>query len=385
MRTAIRYTALLLFTVIRLFGQEEKKEILAFKGYLKDMQGQEWYGNFDSSSWANLIHNRMNLKWTFSSSLSIRLDLRNRIFVGSRVRKTKDFAQQIDQYPGLFDLSVIWVDEPSLVVHSVIDRGSVSYRLPKWDITIGRQRINWGMNTIWNPHDIFNAYNFLDFDYEERPGNDAVRIQHYPTENTTLEIAWKPGRERTNHIASVLYRFNRKKFDWQLLGGLYQTDLFVGAGWAGSIGEKGFKGECSYFHPYNRIMDTSGVLTASIMMDYTFRKGWYLSGSVLYNGKPTGWLDNGGIYTASLSAKSLFPFRFSVYTGLAKNIATIYNLTAAVVYSPDHHSLILFPSFSCNVSENLDVDLTLQSFFAQSRQAYRMQGTALYLRGKWSF
>jgi hypothetical protein len=252
-------------------------------------------------------------------------------------------------------------------------------------VTLGRQRINWGMNTVWNPNDIFNAYNFLDFDYEERPGNDAIRVRHYPKENSTLEFAWKPGRRSDEHIASMLYRWNRKKYDWQLLGGIYNADLVVGAGWAGSIGESGFKGELSYFHPYRQLADSSGVLSASVMMDHTFSSGWYLSGSVLYNGSPSGALGSGGIYSSNLSAKSLFPFRYSFYLGTLKNLGTLWNLSTAIVFSPEHASLIIFPAISCNAGERLDVDLTVQAFLARMQGAYGMQGGAVYLRGRWSF
>lgn len=31
----------------------------------------------------------------------------------------------------------------------------------------------------WNPNDWFNTYNYFDFDYEERPGTDAIRVRVY--------------------------------------------------------------------------------------------------------------------------------------------------------------------------------------------------------------
>jgi hypothetical protein len=367
------------------YAQEQVEKRSEWKGYIKNLQGLDIYGSFDSAAWTGLIHNRINFKARMNDRLTFRLDLRNRVFFGTGMSKTPDFAQQIDKYPGLLDLSVVWIDQPSLVVHSVIDRMLIAYGVPKWDVTIGRQRINWGMNNVWNPNDIFNAYNFLDFDYEERPGNDAIRIQHYPKENATIELAWKPGRNRDSHIASFLYRFNRKKYDWQLLAGIFNTDLVAGAGWAGSIGEKGFKGEVSYFHPFRNISDSSGTISASIMMDQTFKDGWYLSASILYNGNPSGFMGSRGIYMSDISAKSLFPFRYAFHTGVVKNVADVWNLSAAFVYSPDHSSLIFFPTFSYNASERFDADLTVQSFFADNQGAYRMQGAAVYLRGKWTF
>lgn len=363
----------------------EKPPRVEIKGYIKDIQGFSFSGNFDSSAWVNLIHNRINTKINLGSKLTARIEVRNRIFIGTQVSETPNFAEYIDQYPGYFDLSVIWINNTSLVFQSVIDRLLLKYSVPKWDITLGRQRINWGVNTIWNPNDIFNAYNFLDFDYEERPGNDAVRVQHYPKLNTSLEFAWKPGRSKSEHIASILYRFNKAKYDYQLLAGLYNTDLVIGGGWAGSIGNAGFKGEVSYFHPYQKPADSTGVLSASIMIDYTFKDAWYISGSFLFNSDPTNYFGKGGIYTTNLSAKSLFPFRYSFYTGLAKSIATVFTFNASVIYSPEKNSLILFPAFAYNATENLDLDITIQSFFASEQGSYKSQGSAVYLRGKWSF
>ena len=359
---------------------EKKPPWLDLKGYVKDLQGFGFSGNFDSSTWVNLIHNRINTKVNLGSKLTARLELRNRIFFGTQVSETPGFAESIDYYPGFFDLSVLWVNKPSLVIHSVIDRLLIKYSVSKWDITVGRQRINWGMNNIWNPNDIFNAYNFLDFDYEERPGNDAVRIQYYPKLNSTLEFAWKPGKQSDEHIASMLYKFNKAKYDYQVLAGLYNTDLVIGGGWAGSIGNTGFKGEASYFHPYENLADTTGVLSASVMMDYTFKDGWYISGSVLFNSDPSGYFTGASIYTTNLSAKSLFPFRYSFYTGVSKSMATVFTLNASVIYSPENNSLILFPAFAYNASENLDVDLTIQSFFSNDQGKYKSQGSAIYLR-----
>jgi hypothetical protein len=366
-------------------GQEEKKPLFEWKGYMKDLPGFFFPGQGDSMRWMNLVHNRVNLKVNAGPRLTARVELRNRVFFGSQVSKTPGFGKVVDRYPGFFDLSWLWVDRPSWVAHSVVDRLSVAYSMPKWDIVLGRQRINWGVNNVWNPNDIFNAYNFLDFDYEERPGNDAVRIQHQTGGDGSVEFAWKPGRTSESHVASLLYKFNRKEYDYQFLGGLYNADWVVGAGWAGSIGEKGFKGEASYFHPRKRMFDTTGVLSASVMMDHTLKGDWYLAASVLYNSRPTGGLGEGGILSANLSAKSLFPFRWSFYLGAVKNVETVCNLSAAVVYSPTDNSLILFPSFSWNASESLDLDVTLQSFFASDNGRYRTQGAALYLRGKWSF
>jgi hypothetical protein len=283
-------------------------------------------------------------------------------------------------------MSKLWVDEPGLVIHSVIDRLVVQYATDRWDIRAGRQRINWGVNTIWNPNDIFNAYNFLDFDYEERPGNDAVRIQHFFKNSDAAEVAWRIGKNKDENIAALMYRFNTSRYDIQLLGGVYNADYVFGGGWAGNIKDAGFKGEATYFQPQDNIGDTTGTLSLSLMADQTFKNNWYVSASFLYNSQPSDEPSSSlGLYNPELSAKSLSPFRYTWYAGVMKTLSPITSLNLAVIYSPKNKSLILFPTFTWNVANNFDVSLIAQSSFADVKGDYKTQGNAVYLTIKWNF
>ncbi|MCU0381030.1 MAG: hypothetical protein MUE58_07550 [Chitinophagaceae bacterium] len=381
-----RHTIWWFFIILCMRGnaQEQKEHAFQFRGYVKDLQTFTFAGGFDSTDWVQMVHNRLNFSYRFSETWSARMEIRNRIFVGSQVEETPGFGENIDAYPGYFDLSKTWVDTGAWVVHSVIDRLSVKYASGKWELVAGRQRINWGVNNIWNPNDIFNAYNFLDFDYEERPGNDAVRVQYFPSGSTSIDFAYRPGRKTGESIAALRYGFNRKNYDWQVIAGLYQRDVMVGAGWAGSIGKTGFKGEFSYFHPTQDWTDTLGAVSFSWMADQTFKNDWYLGFSYLYNSQPVAY-SGGGIFTSNLSAKSLFPFRHSFYTGANKRFNPAWQGSMAVIYSPTNHTLILFPVLAYNVSSQWDIDLTMQAFFAEGKNGYGSQGSAVFLRAKWSF
>jgi len=363
--------------------QSEKIEM---HGYLKDLQSLSFADKIDSVSAFNLLHNRLNFKFNLSDKISGRLEIRNRIFWGDQLRQIPDFGKVINRYNGLVSLSRLWVNNSSLVIHSVVDRLLVHYQPEKWDITIGRQRINWGINTIWNPNDIFNAYNFLDFDYEERPGNDAIRVKRYLKNNATVDLAWKPSKNRNEHTAALLYKFNRKRYDYQLLAGIYRQDLVIGGGWAGNIKKAGFKGEVSYFHPRNKFSDSSGVISFSLMADQTFKGDWYLALAFLFNSDPPG--TSGPVETIfgqELSAKSLFPYRYTFYTGFMKTFTPITSLNFSLIYSPDKNSLICFPSLAWNAAENLDLNLIMQSFFSKEENRYKSQGTAMFIRIRWSF
>ncbi len=381
--------ALLLLCTTRLFSQEgsaDRPKWVELHGYIKDMQIVSFGGTADSLSSSNLVYNRLNLKFNLSKKLSARFEIRNRMFYGDQVAAIPDFGNLINQYPGNSNLSVLWVNQPNLVIQSVVDRMLVQYSTIKWDVTVGRQRINWGINNIWNPNDIFNAYNFLDFDYEERPGNDAIRVQHYLKDNSTIEFAYKPADADNQSIGAVLYKFNRKKYDIQFLAGVFNTDIVVGAGWAGSIHELGFKGEISYFHPKKQFTDSTGVISASVMADYTFKNNWYVNLSFLFNSDPSNSFNlNYKYMNFNVTAKNLFPFRYTLYTGVVKSFSPITSLNMAMVYSPTNNTLLLYPTFSWNIAEDFDMDFIIQSFFASQEGHYQSLGSSVFLRFRWSF
>jgi hypothetical protein len=109
------------------------------------------------------------------------------------------------------------------------------YTNEKLQVTAGRQRINWGQTFVWNPNDIFNTYSYFDFDYEEKPGSDAVRVQYFLNPTSAFELAAKLDRQNKATIAG-LYRFNKLNYDIQFLSGITdEQDFVAGAGWSGQI------------------------------------------------------------------------------------------------------------------------------------------------------
>ncbi|MFN8690052.1 MAG: hypothetical protein ACK5XL_08630, partial [Cyclobacteriaceae bacterium] len=120
----------------------------------------------------NLIHNRLNFRFKPVKGFTAAMEMRNRFFWGEEVKLTPDFPAGLKYSSEWADLSVAWVETESMVLYTNIDRLWMEYASDVWNVRIGRQRINWGITTTWNPNDLFNTYNFLDFDYEERPSAD---------------------------------------------------------------------------------------------------------------------------------------------------------------------------------------------------------------------
>jgi hypothetical protein len=355
-------------------------------GYVKDLQQTSFTKNTKDLITGNLLHNRINLRYDLNSHITARLEMRNRLYYGETVRSTPGFAAMLKNNSDLFDLSKTWVDEPALVLNSTIDRASVNFRYGKWDMTVGRQRINWGINTIWTPNDIFNTFNYFDFDYEERPGSDAVRIHYLRSGFSSFEAAYRPGKNEHDQVGALLYRFNKWNYDIQFFAGIYNDDVTAGTGWAGNIGNAGFKGEATYFHPRDNFADTSGVLNTSVTIDYAFRHGIYFCISALYN---SGGKDHFPLLynfsSATLSAKNLMPFRYTLFIQASKAFTPILAGTLACMYSPADNTVVALPSLSYSISDNWELSLTAQSFFASQQNIYRGIYNSIFLRIKMAF
>ena len=143
--------------VIPVYSQDTSaspKKII-INGYIKDLQTLTFNKNFKDLVSGNLIHNRFNIKWKPSEKITIAAEFRNRFFWGEEVKQTPDFSSQIKNENEKVNLQVIWIDNGSMVLHTNTERLYFDYRDEKINFRVGRQRINWGLTTTWNPNDIF--------------------------------------------------------------------------------------------------------------------------------------------------------------------------------------------------------------------------------------
>jgi len=282
-----RIFAILLLQIVSLLSiaQVGNKQSVSLNGYVKYLN-HVTFNKFESP-WIieNIIHNRLNFSWYVNQNLTFTAHMRNRIVYGDYVKTIPDYADMIAADNGYLNfLTNNLYSNNSVVINTSFDRLFFEYNIGNITATIGRQRINWGQSFVWNPNDIFNAYSFFDFDYEERPGSDAIRLQYYPTFTSTAEAAVKIDKD--NQItAAAMYRFNAKGYDIQLLSGvLDSTDFVIGGGWTGSIRNIGFTGELSYFHPQQNFSDSLGVMLTTVGFSYIFSNSLAINVEAIYNG-----------------------------------------------------------------------------------------------------
>lgn len=381
---------ILSFITSSYYCQETKKfsDFISINGYIKDMKVLS-FTSLDSMMSDNLIHNRINFKAYINNKITTVLGIRNRIFYGEATGYNPYFASILDNDNGAVDLSFILIDKKNIVFHSILDRAYVKYSADKYEFTIGRQRINWGMNLAWTPNDIFNAYSLLDFDYQERVGVDAFKFKYFTKQMSSIELAASFTENIDSNIIAGIYKFNKWKYDFQVLSGNYFNDIAIGFGLDGNIKNAGFKSEFTYFHPKRNFIDTNGNISTSISYDYSFKNGIYFNTSYLYNssGVSTSLSNNSPLQTIFLdiSAKNIMPSKHSYFIQISGALNPKSTISFSSIYMQGVNLLLTMPSVSYSISDSWDLTLTGQSMIGKKNNNINGIGTGIFIRFMYSF
>ncbi len=354
---------LITFSSTFLYSQEKTSPV-ELTGYITTMQSVM----FDSLSGPfmneNLIHNRLNFKGYINDNITVGAGVRNRLFTGDMVRLGSYYSGLIGADRGKVDMSWNLIDKQSFLLNTTIDRLWLDLSFDKVQLTIGRQRINWGQTFVWNPNDLFNAYSFFDFDYAERPGSDAVRLQYFTSSSSSAEMAVKVDADN-DITAAGLWRFNKWGYDIQFLAGFSDgRDIVIGTGWSGAIGQVSFRGEASWFDPWEDFPGDESTILVTTGFDRVFKDNSVAQVQLMYCNRPVGLYDFNRLYSGNLSARDLAFSEFSAFGQFTWAASPLLNLTLSGMWLPDLDGYFAGPSADYSLAENLDFSLIWQHFNA---------------------
>ena len=369
-------------------------------GYVKYLFSSVKYPQLSNRYYDHLLHARLNTKWYPSNNITGTLELRFRAFAGGSVEHYPDYSSMIKTYQPLMDLDVFLWNNKSTISYLEADRFYFDYYAGDLQTTIGRQRIAWGTSWVWNPLDIFNPRSVLDFDHEELPSVDALRLQYYTGPVGKVELALAPARDNKNSSYAILLSQNAFDYDFNFIAGLHKERWIVGTGWSGDILEAGFRGEITYSQNPKRITDfdniysfynvksissnTNNVLSFVLSGDYTFPNSFYIHTELLYNSngktKDIGLFNQEAAQLGMLSAS-----RWSVYQEFSYDITPLMRGSIFGIIDPMDNSFVIVPSISYSIITNLDLYLIGLFFNGNKLTEYGDYGNYFYSRLKWSF
>jgi hypothetical protein len=223
---------------------------------------------------------------------------------------------------------------------------------------------------VWNPTDLFNPFDILDFDYEERPGTDALRVQYYTGPLSQVGFAVTPGRTSEQVIYAGRYVYNYNNYDFTLLAGWQRKSPRIGFSWSGQLYDGGFRGEILYtdarysfttinpdFDPLNPFIEKkiSGAhWMMSFSYEYTFSNSFTLHTEYLYNS--LGVKEDAAsrryeiLFTGELS-----PARQSLFQRCAYQFTPLLRGDLFVIFNPNDYSWIAAPSIQYSLAQNWEV------------------------------
>ncbi|MFO8129256.1 MAG: hypothetical protein R6T99_05065 [Bacteroidales bacterium] len=382
-------------------GGKDKPRPWSLTGHLQDLQMVaidllDEPGFEDTWFTMSTISNRLDFRWYPKSWLRMHAGMRNILNYGQIIEYANAQAQHYNtpgyhdivvDDQGFADLTFSIADEYSYFIYSTVDRANAAFTRNNFEATIGRQRINWGINRVWTPNDIFNTFNYFDFDYVERPGCDAVFLQYHTSPASSAQAAVKLDH---NHdiTAAGMYQFLVRNYDLQFLGGVMKDDAVLGMGWSGQIKGAGFNGEMTWFHSTENFTDSTGRLVASIGANYTMNK-WYVQVSGLYNSKGTtgkaGYGENLFSHNRNISAKNFTLARYSVFGLVSCRITPLIKTDVSGMFNPSDGSCFIGPSVDFSLTQNIGLLILGQLFYGEGGTEFGDYGKLAYIRLKWSF
>ncbi|MCU0342738.1 MAG: hypothetical protein MUF28_02830 [Ignavibacterium sp.] len=369
-------------------------------GYAKYLFSSVKYPDLDERYYDNLIHTRLNTKWYPFSVLTATMELRFRTYFGGSVKNYSNFENLIKSYQPLIDLDAVLWSSTSSIGYLEADRLYLDYYTGNLQTTVGRQRIAWGTSWVWNPTDIFNPQSVLDFDHEELPGVDALRLQYYTGAVSKIEVALAPAREKEFSSYGLLFSQNALDYDFNFMGGLKRERWILGTSWSGDILDAGFRGEITYsqnpkkINEYDSLYSYFGeeaisanknnVFSFVLSGDYTFPNSFYIHTELLFNSN--GKTENVRLfYDEAYQLGMLSAARWSLYQEFSYDITPLLRGSVFAIMNPDDKSFVLVPSVSYSIITNFDVYLIGLFFNGDHLTEYGDYGHYFYARLKWSF
>jgi hypothetical protein len=351
------------------------------------------------------FHIRVNNRWYANNNLTAGLELRLRSFNGSSVETVPGFKSTvISPYP-YEDLDVTFWNKQNAFAYGQIDRLFLDYNIDALQFTVGRQRIAWGTSYVWNITDLFNPQSILDFDYEEKPGSDALRVQYYTGAIGRLEMVLKPSPDKYERSAAMLWLFNKWDYDFYLIAAWHRNKPLAAAAFSGDIKGAGFRGEFKITGDVtndqlkntllpealggNFSQEHSTNISFVLSLDYTFASSLYLHSEVLYNSigktKFANQFQALALNAQAGQADLLSPARISLFYETSYDLHPLVRGSIFTIYNPYDKSYILVPSISWSVITNLDLYLT--GFLTQGANSseFGNYGNTFFLRTKYSF
>jgi hypothetical protein len=265
----------------------------------------------------------------------------------------------------LAPLSSTWLKSGDVTARLWCDRAWLKYRLPGFDVTLGRQPVSFGKARFWNPLDVFLPFDPRQFDREYKLGVDALRVDVPLGSVSGLSLVATPGRvdpgnvyHRSWYGSAVLGRGYTNLGGWDLTAqaGKVYGGYQVGGGFAGTLGPVELRGEAAEFQAIHDPAEPTPVgdhLLGVFGVGRLFDSSLNLQAEYLFNGAASDHLD---VAVRRVAAGRALQMSRNVVAGLvAYDLMPVLNGSVATLVSLSDGSCAFLPGFRYSVSDESDL------------------------------
>jgi len=197
------------------------------------------------------------------------------------------------------DLDDEIIDEDHARWRQLLYRGYVFVETESLELTIGRQRVPWGVGRLWNPIDRFNAIGPLSIEADQSQGVDAVKARWLLSGFTFVEAIYAAGhsgddRAVAGRLHGVVY-----DVDYSLIGGVFEEAPTFGFDLAANLGGAAGRMEVVWTDPKRRVrpfgdrkkeaLSDYWQIVVSVDRNMDVGSGIYALVEHLYNGNALGF------------------------------------------------------------------------------------------------
>lgn len=352
----------MLFFITSVAGAQEDDKRITAGGYASWLHIALFQKPADTWLNSSMLHNRLNFRIYPSSHITMAIEVRNRFVTGDMVTLDPTYSAGLASDPGWIDMSWNIFSERSFLLNTMIDRAWMEFTAGNFQVTVGRQRINWSQALVWNPNDIFNTYSFFDFDYVERPGSDAIRAVYSTGPASAIEAVVKMNGE-SKVTAAALYRFSLRSTDFQVLAGETDEELFnLGTGWSASVGSFSFRGEATLFRSFKSALEGENTFIATAGIDWVFSDKLTMVAQAMYSDNPFELTGFNELYNGAMTARELAFSKFSAIGQVTYSPFPLLSISLSAIWYPDMKGYFAGPSVDFSLAENVDFSLVWQHF-----------------------
>lgn len=323
---------------------------------------------------------RLELQGQWGDDLSGLLTYDHRLLVSDAL-KTPDFAiAQNRQRKQFLDIDDQIAQDGNVRWDHLIYRGYLTYRSDVFDLRFGRQQVPWGVTYFGTPTDLFNPFDPLAIEKEERVGTDALDLKAYWDGPQYAELVYAPQRKhRQDTIAGKLHlAVGSQEFSF-ILAESKENEVF-GADYFRNIGESVLRMELTR----TDAQDEQDFWKFSANMDYTFPGTFYILGEYHHNGQ--GRRDK-NTYERLRRLLGEVDFLAQDFFGLklGYDVNPLIRLENHFIWTLTDHSISMNPELRWSANKNSEFLLGGLLFLGKQDTEYGQEHHVGYLRWKLFF